>query len=197
MCGFAAFVPVPGLRGALFGLFPGLAFRDPRLAVKGAELGFAADVLFCMAWACLHWQWELRGDYNRTLARIVPPGHWVGTHHGCPVPNWLQFALGLVAWATVMFLVWSLVWPRKFGYRAYFLPPAAGAVLTAIAAVVLWTFAPMNDRFGWPPAPPYKLQTEAFVALLIASLPLCTLGVGLVFWILERTNAPPQPRIPE
>jgi len=190
IAGFAIFVPIPGLRGALFAIFPGLAFRDFWLMLKAAGLGLAIDVAYCgFLWPFLGLRWELRGEYNRTLAHLLPPGAWAGTHHGCPVPNSVQFTLGLVGWMTLMFLIWAILWPQKTRCTMRLLPPAVGGFLVAIAANVLWFFAPMNERFGWPPEPAHKLTPVPFLALLILALPLCSVGVGFVFALLNSASA--------
>ena len=62
--GFGAYVPIPGLRGALFALFPGIAFRDVRLMLKGLVLGFLADLMVFVGWPMLGFVWEPRASYN-------------------------------------------------------------------------------------------------------------------------------------
>jgi hypothetical protein len=200
LAGFAVYLPVPGLRGALFALFPGIAYRDKSLILKGLLLGFVLDVVYEICWGILPLVWEPRAEYNHLLTDYLPPEHLVITHCGCAVPDVVQFTLGLVGWATAFFLLWLALWPRRLHLAAYFAIPCLGALLTAVAAIVLWNLAPLDEWWVYRSAySQERIPVEVFVFVFILVVPLCTLAVGLLFWLGGRrrggiTGVPHEPK---
>jgi hypothetical protein len=167
-----------GLRGALFCLFPGIAYRSPEIALKSAGLGLIVDILFNAGWMALGLEWEPRASYNFVLAHYLPPMHRVITHGNCQAPNEVQFELGLVGWTSVMFLVWQFFWPAMIPPGRRLVVCVVGAAFVGGAAKLLWEIAPKR---GWLSGPHGRFDDYSpmlLVVALIASIPLCCLSVA-------------------
>jgi len=176
--GLSIYIPIVGLRGAAFCLFPGIAQRSMAMAAKGTALGFLADIAFCMGWFFFGPVWEPRDSYNEILVTYLPPGQMVMTHAGCPIPNGLQFGLGLVLWTTLMFNIWIQTWKPRINGSARRAALFAGAIAVSVAASVLWIVAPMDDWWQHGAAPFGDLAPLPFTVVFVVSLPACTLIVG-------------------
>jgi hypothetical protein len=108
LCGLCIYLPVAGIRGAAFCLFPGLAQRSWRTAIKGAGYGLFADLLVDFCWMFIAGVWEPRASYNVAVVHYLPPDLMVMTHVGSPMPNSLKFGLGLMLWTTTMYGIWDM-----------------------------------------------------------------------------------------
>lgn len=188
LCGLAIFMPVPGVRGALFALFPGLAFRNRQLLAAGAIYGFLLDLLFFFVWQSLGLVWEPRGEYNRIINTYLPPEHTVMTHCGCAVPNVVQVVGGLVLWAATFYFLWVKLWPVKLKTRAQIFIPLCGTFLMAISGVITWYSAPLHEWRYWQPEKTV-LSSEAFLLLFVTLFPLSSLLVGCSFLFAARASA--------
>ena len=182
IAGLFAYVPVPGIRGALVGLFPGIARRSGRTVVQGLICGFSADLFLWMLWTAL-FVWEPRDSYNLALS-LLPPTHMVVTHVGCATPNWAQFGAGLVVWLGMMFGLWLYLWRPHVSYERRPLSVVGGMAFGAAVAALLWTVAPMGQWWHRGAQPFGDLPLIPFFIVYLSSVPLC----GVVFVLLVTTG---------
>ncbi len=192
ICGLCIYLPVPGMRGALFCLFPGIANRSLTIAGKGLLAGLAADVAFCIGWIVAGFVWEPRASFNRILAEYLPPAHVVATHFACPVPNGVQFGLGLVGWCGLMFAIWLYLWPRRFPPLTSVFMLLTGAVSVTVASVVLWTVSPMDGWWSDGAKPFGDITSDWYALVFVAAVPVCCLAFGCAIWLADGKHVPTQ-----
>ncbi|REK18958.1 MAG: hypothetical protein DWQ37_02755 [Planctomycetota bacterium] len=197
VAGAAIYLPI-GLRGTLFALCPALAGGRRRLWVIAPVAGFVLECVYQLAWLCLPLVWEPRGEFNEALALYLPPIHKIVTHHGCTVPNSVQFVAGLVGWTGCYFVLWMLLWPRPLPWRARFAVPVVGMLLVALAGAGLWRIAPLDEWHGRFAFAAEKVPQSVFALAVVLSMPVCTFVLGLLIHVFERRttradNLPPPP----
>ncbi|MBN1589077.1 MAG: hypothetical protein JW888_06150 [Pirellulales bacterium] len=183
--GLGTYLPA-GYRGAVFCLFPGLAQRSPSIAVKGAACGFVLDMIICIGWGFLGWDWEPRVGWNLALSHYLPPMHTVITGGTCTVSNGTQFGLGLLVWTTTMFTIWLWFWKPHMKWRLKTVVLTAGAAFVGITAGFLWTIAPMDEWPGNPASPFGDLAVGPFLAVFLASMPACCLLVACLTYYMSK-----------
>lgn len=188
--GLCIYIPVPGIRGALFCLFPGIANRSLKIAGKGLIAGFCADIAFCIAWFFLGFVWEPRVSFNRILSDFLPPEHAIYTHSECAVPNGVQFGLGLTAWCGCMFALWLHFWPRRFSTETYFLLWHVGVLSVIIASASLWVVSPMDHWWSFGAQPSGDINSDWYVLVFLGAIPTCCLifsaGIQIANWFADR-----------
>lgn len=178
ICGFAIYVPVPGLRGGLFGLFPGYAQRSVGTALKGFALGLFVDLTISIAWIFFGPTWEPRASYNSVLAHYLPPEHMIMTHHGSPLPNYVQFTLGLALWTSAQFSIWIRLWKPKIQIQRQRRIYTSGVVSVVAAATILWIVSPMDGWWHHGAAPFGDLPPIPLAGVFLLSMPCCTVAVA-------------------
>lgn len=196
VAGFAAYLPVPGFRGALYCAIATIPFRrrgDGGNVALAGLLGFLADVVFQAGWMTAGFVWEPRDGYNRILAAFLPPEHQVVTHFGCPVPNSVQFIAGLAGWTTCMFVVWCYARPWRIRWTAYAAPLGIGAMTTVCVAIVLWSVSPMNHWHGRGPHHPAAIESDWWLAVFLAAMPICSAIESYFLWRIEKREFPRHP----
>jgi hypothetical protein len=190
LCAFAAYVPILGVRGAAFCLFPGLAQRSIRLTLVGVLLGFLADIGVTIFWMIVGGVWEPRwGGYNDTLAHYLPPDIMVATHVGSPMPNSIRFALGLVLWSVTMYAIWTLLWRPKLELERRVQILVTSAITVGLCAIVLWTVAPLSVMLGGRYQPFGDLPTKPFLAVLFTTMPISSLIVAMMIYFQSKSQA--------
>lgn len=178
LCGLCVYFPIPGLRGAAFCLFPGLALRSRTLAIEGAAYGFVTDVVVNFCWMFIGGVWEPRASYNVALVHFLPPDMLVVTHAGSPMPNSMKFGLGLVVWMTTMYFIWASLWRPRLDWAVRSRILGLGAILSGAIAALLWTVAPLDGWWSHGAAPFGDLEPGKFLFVFLTTLPACSLLVG-------------------
>jgi hypothetical protein len=194
ICGLFIYLPIPGARGAAFCLFPGMALRSWGVAVKGAVLGFGADLLVDFAWMFIAGVWEPRSSFNVALVDFLPPDLMVITHAGSPMPNSMKFGLGLVVWMTTMYLIWASLWRPRLDVLIRSSIVGAGAILGGGIAALLWTVAPLDGWWRHGAAPFGDLEPGKFLFVFLTTLPACSLFVGCSLHVASHGGILPRLR---
>jgi len=188
--GFGIYFYVPGIRGAIFGLFPGIALRSRKLALKGLTLGAALDILYFILWPIvamlLGMFWEPRASYSPFLTEWLPSGGMVATHMGSPWPNGLQFAINIMVWVSLETLVWIALWPKNGNAVTMKILLAANSA-AAFSALILWVVTPLDGWWHHGAAPFGDLSMEPWMAVYLSVFPLSALFAALVLKRLTRT----------
>ena len=177
---------VPILRGAIFGLFPGLASRSLRLSVRGALVGALIDASYLALWATrlsrtLNIYWEPREGYNRFLALWLPGRRMVITHTGSPWSNVAQFHVGIMLWLSAMVLGWWYVWRPRLSLARLGLVLVTCNVAAYAGCSLLWTVSPMDH--WWPlGATPYgDLHGVPWLIVFLSVFPICGVLTAALF----------------
>jgi hypothetical protein len=186
VCGFACYLPVAGLRGALFCLFPGIVLRSLRIAFQGAGLGFLADIAVVTIWSALAGVWEPRVGFNRTLVSLLPPDFTVMTGYGSPMPNSLKFGLGLIFWTVTMYALWMTIWIPKLPWLSCLAILAVGAMAVGICATILWIVTPLDEWWGYRGKQLGLLSPVPWFAVFILTMPTCAVIVGCLMRLSSR-----------
>lgn len=161
----AILIPIPLLRGALFALFPGIAWRSWRLAAASALAGVALDlgVSFFQSEvlpnAVVPWlRYEpLRNPIFDEFLPIAPGVQ--SAEHNFPDDRELYFGIGLTLWIFCMLQNWSIWWPRAHSSKSGNRPAAA---LTAAVAVPIFllTVDSLRRYFSF-----YELRASSYRSL--------------------------------
>lgn len=178
ICGLFIYLPIPGIRGAAFCLFPGWARRSWSVAVEGAVLGFGADLIVDFAWMFIAGVWEPRSSFNVALVDFLPPDLMVMTHAGSPMPNSMKFGVGLVVWMTTMYSIWASLWRPRLDWSVRSGILGLGAILSGAIAALLWTVAPLDGWWRHGAAPFGDLEPGKFLFIFLTTLPACSLLIG-------------------
>jgi hypothetical protein len=190
------YCPIPLLRGAIFGLFPGIAHRSYDTATRGAQLGFLCEIGYYVIWGMfcldfLNMQWDPQYGYNRYLASWLPCAlTFIFCGGRSPWPNWLHFHLSVLVWLSVMVLNWCLIWRPRLPVRRVIRILLLTNVWGAIACTVLWVVSPMDHWRYWVPAVTFpKLHGPAWVIVFLSVFPLYGVLIASQF----KGAAPEQP----
>lgn len=186
ICGFACYFPILGFRGAAFCLFPGIAQRSWRIALKGAGLGFLADICVTIAWMFIGGVWEPRSSYNHTLVHNLPPDFMVATHVGSPMPNSMKFGLGLIFWTSTMYAIWMSLWTPKLEWERRIPIIAIGAMAVGVCSATLWIVAPLDGWWHHGAQPFGDLAPESFLAVFLTTMPTCSFIVALLIYFTSK-----------
>jgi len=182
------YFPIPLLRGAVFGLFPGLAHRSLREAAKGAMVGALCELVYTVVWVMLisrEWlrmYWEPRSNYNKFLSLWLPGRLSVATHMGSPWPNSVQFWLGVLVWFMLMVFCWWVIWRPRLPVRRLLRAWAVTGPSVTTACGILWLVSP-KDRW-WPYAHGsmgLELEGVAWLIVFLSVLPICGLLIAYSF----------------
>lgn len=181
---FAAYIPINGIRGACFCLFPGIALRSVPIGLIGALIGFFVDIAVSIVWMNVAGAWEPRwGGYNSILSQYLPPDIMVATHVGSPMPNSLKFGLGLMLWSATMHLTWLSLWKPRLEWDCRLTIVGIGSVIVCVGATILWMVAPLTGTLGVEYQPFGDLPLVPFLAVFVSTMPVCSLVVGLlIYW---------------
>jgi hypothetical protein len=189
IAGFAIYVPMPIVRGALFGLMPGIAWRSWRLAGFGALCGVFAEFVHMFFFRLLLDGWNTREVYCELLLTHLPPGIMtlaIPDFH--PLPNSVHFVIIIVIWAAVMFPMWYVAWPcPKCGRDVCILVPVVIAAATA-SAVWLWCTAPPGPYERSVNSVRNEAEIMRFLAtnFIFAFSPAC----ALLGWTIAKLTLP-------
>ena len=188
----AIYCPVPVLRGALFGLFPGIVNRSWRMGAKGLLFGALFEAVYCVVWGgllsnMLNVVWEPRNGFNEFLACWLPGSAMVGTHSGSPWPNVMQFHLNIMLWLTVMVFGWWFVWRPRLPAEHL-----GGILFTANASAFLgctipWIVSPMDHWWHRGAAPFGDLHGFPWMLVYFAVFPIC--GALIAQWFRMQNRA--------
>lgn len=161
-CSLFAYLPLPGVRGAGFCLFPGVALRSRRLASKGSIAGFCADIIF----------------------EIISPFICIASTHS----NRMQFTIELVVWTAAMYAIWMWLWSPPLYADNRVGIHGIGALAVIGASIVFWAVSPL-DRL-WPSiAIPFgDLAPVTVTVILLSSIPICSLIVALLIRSSAEAN---------
>jgi len=181
---FAAYIPIVGIRGACFCLFPGISQRSLRIGFIGALIGLVCDIAVSVVWMIIAGAWEPRwGGYNSILIYYLPPDFMVATHVGSPMPNSMKFCLGLMLWSATMHLIWMLIWQPRLDWERRLPIICIGSILVCACAIVLWIVAPLTGTLGGEYQPFGDLPPVPFITVFISTMPICSLVVALLaYW---------------
>jgi hypothetical protein len=183
LAAFAAYIPIVGLRGACFCLFPGISLRSLRIGFFGALVGFFSDIAVSIVWMIIAGAWEPRwGGYNSILIHYLPPDIMVATHVGSPMPNSMKFGLGLMLWSATMHLTWMSIWKPRLEWDRRLPIIGAGSIIICVGATVLWEVAPLTGTLGGEYQPFGDLPLVPFVAIFVSTMPVCSLVVALLIY---------------
>ena len=182
--GCACYLPILGVRGAGFCLFPGIVRHSWQLAFKGGGFGFLYDIVVEIGSSIVLGPWEPRAGYNRLLVNNLPPGFDVITHVGSPVPNSLKFCLGLIIWMSVMYAIWIALWILKLNWARRLQIPSTGAMCVGVCAIILWIVAPLDEFWQHGAQPFGDLAPVPFLAVFLTTMPLCSLIVASTLYFL-------------
>ncbi len=195
------YCPVPLLRGALFGMFPGIANRSRRLVIRGALLGALLEFLFFAVWGIvisymfLGMAWETRAGYNPFLCTVIPGSFVVHTHLAHPWSNSVQFQVNIMVWVSYMVFGWWIMWrPRLSVPRLVMMLVTANLAAWASGALLL-AVSPMHfSSFSenWRITAPIELSDSLWVVVYLAVFPVS--GVVIAQWFRGRTRTHGQAR---
>lgn len=191
ICGLCCYFPYPGFRGAAFCLFPGMAQRSIGLAMKGAGIGFFADIAVTIACGTLRVVWEPRwGGFNYVLAAYLPPDNYFGSHSQQAMPNSMAFSFGLVAWMVAMYMVWIALWRPQIDWPSRIVILFTGALTVILCAALLWFVAPLHrPLYGYSFQPIGDLPCTPFLGVFLLTMPVCSLIVAMLIQFASRRQA--------
>jgi hypothetical protein len=195
IAGFAIYVPIPIVRGAIFGLMPGIAWRSWRPAALGALCGAFAEFvyLFFLQWMLVGW--NTRADYCELLLTHLPPGT-LQAAFPCvhPLPNSVHFVIIIVSWSALLFPMWYVAWPYQKGEREFCIFVAVVVTAVTATAIWLWTTAPPGPymRSGISKANEAEIMRFLATNFIFAFSPACALaGWTLAKLTLPSSTVPP------
>jgi hypothetical protein len=192
---FGIYAIVPLLRGAVWGLFPGIANRSLKLGAKGVAFGALFDLFYEVAWVAtisqsvLNMAWEPRAGYNEFLVSWLPGGLGGCTHRGSPWSNGMQFWSAIVVWIVWMTLCWWVVWKPRLSLPRLVCALAAGAASSSVACGILWVVSPMNRYSGRNSEFPFGFGFHGlpWVITFMSVFPLSAIAIAYCF----KGNAEP------
>jgi magnesium-transporting ATPase (P-type) len=200
------YCPIPILRGAIFGLFPGIANRSWRMAIKGSFFGALFDASYVVLWVVslsnmLNLAWDPRHGYNKYLADWLPGSTWVQTHCNSPWSNVEQFHFNVMLWLTLMVFGWWLVWRPRLSIIRLLAILVTANVTGFVACTILWGVSPIDDLWAYfRPAPSGDLHGVPWLVVFLAVFPIC--GILTAQWFKkgnaelspagDRLKAPPE-----
>jgi hypothetical protein len=183
IAGMAIYVPLLCVRGALFGLMPGIAWRSWRMAALGALAGTLAEFVFSFFFLLLFDGGNERQSYSEILVRYLPPYDSYAIQALYLMPNGPRFAFNLVSWSAGLFSVWYLLWPGRKTPSRYGAFMAIAMTAIACTAVWLWMTAPYGPyRRGGTLADDVAVRRFLVFNFPFAFLP----AFALVGWALAK-----------
>lgn len=182
---FGIYCPIPIVRGAIFGLFPGIANRSWRMSVEGPFIGACFEVIWFVLCACLRMgAWDPRLGYNVFLAHWLPSSAVVITHCAGPWPIGFQFHINIMLWLSIMVFGWWGVWrPRLPASRLLFILITTN-VLAIPACALLWIVSPMDHWWTRGAAPFGDLDGIPWLVVFLSTFPIC--GVLIAQWFKQQ-----------
>ncbi len=178
--GFCIYYPVPGLRGAAFCLFPGIAQRSIPMALKAAACGFFADLAVGYLWYLT----DIGPGYRTTaptypgpmsLIYYLPPLHE-------SYPSAFILAIALISWTSTMYEIWMRFWQPRLSRADKVRIHLLAAAIVSVAAMILMIVSRMDTKWRTIQRPvPYELWPPAPIfCIFILAIPICTLVVAIV-----------------
>jgi hypothetical protein len=193
--GLAIYLPIPLVRGAVFGLFPGLVRKSVRTLLLGAGFGALLDLAYVLLWQglarrMLNIVWNTYSPFNEMLVFWLPESFRLVPPISSAYPNNVQFILNIMVWYIFMALGWLFLWRPRPRLGACSLILLVTVACSIAAASALWAIAPLTV---WPPGG-YAAVTNSQLLLwaLVFPIPftLCGVAIALAFKLLVTTHLP-------
>jgi len=188
--GLGIYCPIPVVRGAIFGIFPGIAQRSWRMILKGLGIGALFELGYVLFWEMtilpyFNIVWDPRWGCNAFLTGWLP-GTLSITHSGSIWPHELQFVVGLLVWFNVAVLSWWVVWKPKIpGWRTPVIFVITDITVT-IACIILLIVSPMDHRWPCKGAPFADLHGIPWIIVYLSAFPVCCVIIGMQFRRLSQ-----------
>ena len=185
------YFPIPILRGAIFGLFPGIAHRSWRMCIKGAILGVMLSLIYTILWiviisSLLNITWEPRDGFNKFLVFWLPGRMSVVTHSGSSWPNWLQFTVGIMLWFNIMVFGWWIIWKPKIASSCLPVIALITNMSVSISCMILLVVSPMDHWWEHGAAPFADLHSITWAVVFFSVFPVCSLLISIQFKNLKQ-----------
>ncbi|MHC4062851.1 MAG: hypothetical protein ACYSR6_14840 [Planctomycetota bacterium] len=158
--GLSIYLPIPLVRGAVFGLFSGLVKRSVRTSLLGAGFGALLDLAYVFLWQGLAGRifdiaWNTHLPFNEMLVLWLPISFRLVPASGSPYPNNVQFVLSIMAWHVCMILGWLFLWRPRLHLGKCSLILLVAAICSIVAGSAMWAIAPLTIS---PPGPQTSLE---------------------------------------
>jgi hypothetical protein len=187
------YLGVPILRGAIWGLFPGIAKRSLPLCLKGIAFGALFDLFYEVAWVdtvsfyFLRMFWNSRGGDSPFLTDWLPgqrysaADFYLGGIRG-PESSATKFWCGIEVWFLWMIFCWWIVWTPRPSMRQLLRASAVGMAAASVACAALWYLSPWYDWRGGVEYPlGVDLGTPLWTVMYIAVFPICVVLIAKSF----------------
>jgi hypothetical protein len=178
-------------RGAVVGLFVGLARRSLLWTVVGAFVGIAMSWLYLQVWYSVAMElniiWDHRHGYNPLLGEWLP-GACIGTHTFSPWPRWAQFLIRVTFWHWFVWTAWWICWRPRLSALQFLRTILVSSIVMAVVCGILWRVTPLRDLSGRISVVWGELPNAIWMTVYLLVFPLCSVVCALQFKYADATS---------